>query len=488
VADFAADLRRYLDDEPIRARPAGVGERLWKWVRRHRALVIALGIALTGPVFAVLGQAVPAYAALILGLLGTSIGLVRSRRLRREAEAERRIARREADKANAINEFLQQMLASVHSGEHGHDVKVTDLLDQAADRLGESFRSQPEVEGPLRLTLGRSYLGLARHEAAQEQLELAHELCTRALGPGNLDSLNALGWLSIALSQQGRHAEAEPLQARLIELRRRFLGEDHPETLVSIGQMSWILRALGRKDEAIRTQRSAVDGLARTRGAEHRDTVVARGLLASLLGNNDEFEEAEREFRAAISAMREIVPAGSQDLLASLSNFATALHSQQKLGEAEPVYLEVMETQRKMLGEDHPHLWLTASQYARLLVHTDRADEGEAMLRRSVEVLHDCFGEAHPYAAQAVASHGEALTVLGRLDEAETLLRRSVTHSEGRRRDLAMCHLGHCLLRQGRRDEAQEVLQSGYRGMREHYSPGNAILLQAEADLAELAP
>jgi WD40 repeat protein len=43
--EFAADLRRCLRQEPIRARPAGTAKRLWLWCRRKPALAAASGVA-----------------------------------------------------------------------------------------------------------------------------------------------------------------------------------------------------------------------------------------------------------------------------------------------------------------------------------------------------------------------------------------------------------------------------------------------------------
>jgi tetratricopeptide (TPR) repeat protein len=46
AADLAEDLRRFQAGEPIRARPAPLWERVWKWARRHPALTVAGGAAL----------------------------------------------------------------------------------------------------------------------------------------------------------------------------------------------------------------------------------------------------------------------------------------------------------------------------------------------------------------------------------------------------------------------------------------------------------
>jgi WD40 repeat protein len=73
AAEMAADLRRYLRDEPIHARPAGRVERLWRWCRRNPTVA-----ALTAVVA----------LSLLIGTAGTSYWAVRAGRGERAARAE----------------------------------------------------------------------------------------------------------------------------------------------------------------------------------------------------------------------------------------------------------------------------------------------------------------------------------------------------------------------------------------------------------------
>jgi len=62
AADLAADLTRYLDDEPVLASPLSLRYRATKFARRHRGAVVAAALI----VLAILG-----------GIAGTTIGILR---------------------------------------------------------------------------------------------------------------------------------------------------------------------------------------------------------------------------------------------------------------------------------------------------------------------------------------------------------------------------------------------------------------------------
>jgi WD40 repeat protein/tetratricopeptide (TPR) repeat protein len=94
AADLADDLKRYLDGEPVRARPVRNWERAWKWARRRPALAALAGVS--------------AVAALALVWLlvdlsyNTSLqaALLDAREQRARAEAQETLAERGRDEAD----------------------------------------------------------------------------------------------------------------------------------------------------------------------------------------------------------------------------------------------------------------------------------------------------------------------------------------------------------------------------------------------------
>src|SRR5262249_14946886 len=81
---FAADVQRYLADEPVLAGPPSASYRLRKFVKRHRGPVLAATVVLL---------------ALVAGIVGTTLGLVEAWRQRDLTEQARQDAVTNADKA-----------------------------------------------------------------------------------------------------------------------------------------------------------------------------------------------------------------------------------------------------------------------------------------------------------------------------------------------------------------------------------------------------
>ena len=159
---LAMDIKRYLDSEPIVARPPSRVYRLRKMVRRNKLAVAA---------------AVAVMAALIIGL-GISTWMffkeqkARERaiaaeqeqtRLRQQAETEKDIAKAEAAKSQQVAQFLKDMLQGVGPSKAlGRDTTLLkEILDKTVVRVGKDLTNQPLVEAELRNTIGEVYLALA---------------------------------------------------------------------------------------------------------------------------------------------------------------------------------------------------------------------------------------------------------------------------------------------------------------------------------------
>ena len=143
---FARDILRYLADEVVEARPPTQGYRLRKFVRRHKQQVIAASLILL---------------ALLAGIAGTTVGLLRAREQRNLAEhrfqqltvanakteTERTRAEQNFATARAVILDLGTRINQIETGQTNPrlaDVARKEALDKAREQF-EKFRvSQPD--------------------------------------------------------------------------------------------------------------------------------------------------------------------------------------------------------------------------------------------------------------------------------------------------------------------------------------------------------
>jgi WD40 repeat protein/serine/threonine protein kinase len=145
--DLADDLRRFLNGEPIHARPIGTIERLLRWCKKHPAVA-----ALTAVVFLLLA-AVAVVAS--IGYAQTSIALASEAAQRQEAvAAEKRASDEAALRRRLLYAADMQTAGGMWDNDRGRIKPIADLLKAWDDSSGEDLR-----DFAWRYQWGRLYAG-----------------------------------------------------------------------------------------------------------------------------------------------------------------------------------------------------------------------------------------------------------------------------------------------------------------------------------------
>jgi serine/threonine protein kinase len=408
AAELAADVGRYLADEPVAARPPSARYRMAKFASRHKAAV---------------GAAAAVVLALVAGAVGAGMGLVRARRAEAAAQRAQAVAEKEAAQAKAVADFLREVLGSADARQLGPDVKVRDALEKSLTRLdGGSHGLRPEMEAAVRDTVGTTLQNLSDLKAAEAQVGKALEIRRRTLGPEHPDTLASMSNLFAVYLNQDRQEQAIALGRETLALRRKVLGSDHPDTTVTMNDLAVALMYGGQDDEAEALMRETAAVRKRVLGPEDSRTLVATSNLASLL------------------------------------------RMRGKLPEAEPLVREVLSVQRRTLGPRHSNTTFTLQLLAGILDKLGKDTAAEAAYRESLETIRQVSGPRHQDTLLAANDLGHFLVDKGRLEEAETLLREATvggkatlppTHRWTTRFEIG---LGECLVKRGRHAEAEEVL------------------------------
>ncbi len=235
VAALADDVRRYLKDEPITARPDTIAYRSAKFVRRNR-----VAVALAALVF----------VTLIAGVVGTLMQA-------RSARAQRDFAFRQLSRAEAINDLNAFLLSD--AAPSGKPFTVNELLGRAehiVDRQHGNDASRVE----LLISIGRQYVRQDETARGRPILAKAYQL-SRGLADRSIRANAACG-LADALARTGELPRAE-------KLIQEGLGELPNEPDFVLDRVSCLMtgssvsRERGSSEQAIARIRAAQDLLER---------------------------------------------------------------------------------------------------------------------------------------------------------------------------------------------------------------------------------
>ncbi|MDA8018917.1 MAG: serine/threonine-protein kinase [Thermoanaerobaculia bacterium] len=427
-AELASDLERYLDDQPIRARPPSTVYVLGLFLKRRRG-VVAASIALV--------------LALVAGIIGRSL------------EADR--ANREASRAKAalveaedVSQFLIELFEVADpERKPGDPIDVQDLLQRAEASLDEKLEQQPLAVARLRHTLGEIYSKLGQLDVAERQFTHALELRQQLLPDGHGDRLDTLNWLGTIYRRLGRLEEAETtLEALLLSLDRRPDTDpvEKAAALNSLGNVYWNQLRL---DEAAEVHRSALVIREAVLGADHADTAESLNNLGAISMDRRDWQSAERYFSRADEILRH------------------------------------------HLGAEHPRVAVTVHNRGIVARGLSRWDEALELSEESISLFDRAYGDHHHRALMARSWGARLLYDMGRLDEAADLASEVLSRGEqnpSARLDVIRSWrvLGACRMVQRDFEGAERALRQDFELRLERWGPERGSVLGSRSLLAWL--
>jgi serine/threonine protein kinase/tetratricopeptide (TPR) repeat protein len=401
---FAMDVRRYLRNEPVSAQAPSTVYRMQRFIRRHRVGAAAAAALLL---------------ALVLGVAGTTLGLVRARR----AEAQ---AREEAAIASRVSEFLVKLFEVSDPGEaRGNSITAREILDRGAEQIRRDLGDQPQVQARLTYTMGKVHDGLGLYNAAAALLEDALKKREALLGPEHPEVAEACDRLGDVYRKQGRYAAGEPLLKRAVAIREKRFAPNAPVIADSLTSLGGLYQSMGRFNEAQPLLDRAL-AIRERNGGE--DAGLARTLqnVAVLMARRGKITEAEQLFRRTLDVQERTMGRDHPDVGMTCTNLASVIMQQKRFAEAEPLYARALEIGRRTLGPQHARVAETLNNMANLYLEENRLDAAESLFREALSIFQQAYGATHRNVAIDLENLGKILVRQHHYKDAEACYRQSL--------------------------------------------------------------
>jgi tetratricopeptide (TPR) repeat protein len=462
---LAEDVERWAADEPVSAWREPPSRRARRWARRHRTAVTgAAAAALAGLVglAAVAAVQTRANADLTRANAATGRALAETRTAKAATEAALGQSEESRRQAEAVSAFLVDAFRSPDPARKGRDVRVADVLDRAADRLGTGFTGTPATKGALLDALGETYYALGLYDRAAAAFAGAHAAREAALGPEHRDTLKSLNSLAAADCGAGRLAEAITTYERVLKAREATLGPDHLDTLESRNDLAVAYRDAGRPADAAAMLEAAVKAYESALGPDHPDTLVARNNLGNVYRAVGRIAEAVATHEGVLRARERVLAPDHRETLTSRSNLALAYRDAGRAAEAIELGEGILRAREAALGPSHPDMLATRNNLALAYRDAGRVAEAIATFEGVLTVYASTLDPSHPGALTARGNLATTYESLDRWADAERLWRDVVAlrrKAGGPLLAHGLNELGRNLLRQTKWSEAEPALR-----------------------------
>jgi serine/threonine protein kinase/tetratricopeptide (TPR) repeat protein len=390
---LAEDVQRYLTDQPVAACPPSTAYRLKKFIRRNKGTVVA-------------GTAIG--TALMIGFVLAGIGFFQARR-------QTQIASKEAAKAIAISELLQDALQSANPEQSkGVDYSVRQLLIEISDRLGDRLPDQPEVEIELRNTIGLAFRRLGQSELAEPHFVMAIKLARSIYGSESNKVAELLVGQAQNLYELSHDAEAEKAYREAIRIYRQNGASGRP-LVQALWKYDIFLVASSRGAEAETVAQEALNAAS---GNEYPEIPSILHNLVNVRIDQQRYAAAEELARRAVEMHRRVNGKEGLETGWGVLHLGWALEANKKPSKAESAYREALAIFRRYYPDNHRSVAYCVRSLSQLTQKSEDWDLAEKVHRERIRI--------QPNDPGAHNSFANTLMLREKFPEAEAAYREAV--------------------------------------------------------------
>jgi serine/threonine protein kinase len=409
---IAADVERWLADEPVSAYRDPFIDRMRRYVRRHQTASVAT------VVFLVAATVSLSVGAVLLGREQQKT----TNALKSEKEQKANAVAKEAETASILGYVDKHVFTAGRpkgrDGGLGKDVKLAEAVANAANDIEKSFSGQPLTEARMRAMLGTTLLDLGDAKAAAQQFVIARQIFEEYRGTDDSDTLLSMMKLATAYRVLGRPKEALELDETVAERRKASLGLDHADTLRSLHNLANSYAAIGREEDALRLDKEVYKRRLATLGPDHKDTIMSMAGLASSLSQVKQYDEALKLREQVYARRLSMYGSDHADTIIALNNLANSYADVGRHEEALKKRIEVGTLMRNNSGPHHADTLMAMNNIARSYTALKQWPDALRIHREVLGLRRAHLAPDHPDTFISMYNIADTLLGMGRGDEA----------------------------------------------------------------------
>ncbi|MDX2147562.1 MAG: protein kinase [Planctomycetota bacterium] len=387
---LALDIRHYLSDQPITARPPSVWYQVSKFSRRNRALV---------------WMSVSVLLVLVVAVIVTSVALARA------VEAE--------DTAQDTLSFWQDVMSQAgRRSSDGIEFTIQDALMTASSQLEVANDVCSRSTAYRRHLIGKAWYALGDYAKAASLLESAVMMFEQSLGSNHSFTRTARWDLALTnwpLKQRAALPEMERALRELLDVT----GSDDRGNWERMASLAALLGSSGQATEA----RAWINQLERARSAagDPPSSRTAAQVEMARAQSSANVEESVHRWRKAVAILTSLLGPAHVETIDARQLLCFVLSYNGREPEAIVEYESLVPHARKAFADPHFALADMLKEYAGCLITVRRADDAERVAAEAIDMYRRLGSLAEPHRTldllNGLGAMHQALGNTGRVDE-----------------------------------------------------------------------